>query len=407
MALTTDEQRARRLLRSFGLGSVKPYEQYVESLRQRFGPAAGRYLGVAKRRALGEAIDLYPFKNASLDLSLAISSQELQPFQEQYLGHVLRICRHAPASILDLGCESGVLTCALAKQWPNARVVGVEINKQAARVARELIARHRLKNVEITVGSISEESTLRSLSTNQFDLVSASCVFHEVLKTSSGTDDDPERFSIADTPDWKPANANSLATVRQVMGPTSVMVTSNRWQSAAWAYRWVRLTEVMNFEMDMTLSQMIVCGDERLPITVHRPAQDCSQRMRAEDILALYSERHFRSSPDCFDFTASEAEAMYLSLDAKRTIGSFTAAYHNGSGTLRQELLVSGALSALYKSTSKGYRQLLLRTLKSLPELVDLMAFDREWMSLHAEVQDSELNIDPSLRRYGIENPNS
>ena len=54
---------------------------------------------------------------------------------------VARRDRHGPIRILDLGCGSGALLCALLSEYPNATGVGVDVDPRAAALTRRNIER--------------------------------------------------------------------------------------------------------------------------------------------------------------------------------------------------------------------------------------------------------------------------
>ncbi len=58
--------------------------------------------------------------------------------------------------VLDLGCGWGAVGVAAAKAAPDGRVVMVDVNRRAARLARENLAQNRLTNAEVRVGSMFE-----------------------------------------------------------------------------------------------------------------------------------------------------------------------------------------------------------------------------------------------------------
>jgi 16S rRNA (guanine1207-N2)-methyltransferase len=54
--------------------------------------------------------------------------------------------------VLDLGCGWGAVGVAAAKSAPEGHVVLTEVNRRAARLARENLERNRVRNAEVRVG---------------------------------------------------------------------------------------------------------------------------------------------------------------------------------------------------------------------------------------------------------------
>lgn len=108
--------------------------------REPLGSAASRVQEVSTRRAAGEPLSRIVGRREFWGLSLAISSQVLDPRPEtetivEAALSILSDRRDEPLRILDLGVGSGALLCALLTEFANARGVGVDISADAIDVA--------------------------------------------------------------------------------------------------------------------------------------------------------------------------------------------------------------------------------------------------------------------------------
>ena len=81
-----------------------------------------------------------------------------------------------PNSILDLGCGGGYFTIKLAKQFPKAQVVGIDISHEAIIFAQKKLQNANVGNVVFEVPS----SNQLSYSPNSFDLVTSTLVCHHL-----------------------------------------------------------------------------------------------------------------------------------------------------------------------------------------------------------------------------------
>jgi len=79
----------------------------------------------------------------------------------------------APASILDIGCGGGGFTRRLAERFPDARVVGEDLNAAAIEFARE---RHGRSNLDFRAA----ESPAADWGRDSFDVVTATLVCHHL-----------------------------------------------------------------------------------------------------------------------------------------------------------------------------------------------------------------------------------
>lgn len=85
------------------------------------------------------------------------------------------------ARILDAGCGTGEIACALAAGFPEARVTGLDLSPESVRRARDLRNRLELDNLEIEQGNL-----LAYEPEERFDLVVAYGVLHHLPDTAEG-----------------------------------------------------------------------------------------------------------------------------------------------------------------------------------------------------------------------------
>lgn len=141
-----------------GLTKVQLYMQH-ERVLMPTERAAMREL--VRRRVAGEPV-AYLLKHKSWhELDLYVDRRVLipRPETETLLDFVLEMFRasgRAPATILDLGTGSGCLAVALAKRFPRARVMGVDLSEEALEVARVNAQRNGVTNVEFLLGDVSK-----------------------------------------------------------------------------------------------------------------------------------------------------------------------------------------------------------------------------------------------------------
>ncbi|HTT45625.1 MAG TPA: methyltransferase [Thermoplasmata archaeon] len=75
--------------------------------------------------------------------------------------------------VLDLGCGWGPVGVAAAKTATEGRVVLTDVNRRAARLARENLERNRVRNAEVRVGSLY--APVRG---ERFDVIATNPPFH-------------------------------------------------------------------------------------------------------------------------------------------------------------------------------------------------------------------------------------
>ena len=75
--------------------------------------------------------------------------------------------------VLDLGCGWGPVGVAAAKSAPDGHVVLTDVNRRAARLARENLEKNRVRNAEVRVGSMFEP-----VHDDVFDVIATNPPFH-------------------------------------------------------------------------------------------------------------------------------------------------------------------------------------------------------------------------------------
>jgi len=90
--------------------------------------------------------------------------------------------------VLDLGCGWGAIGVAAAKSATEGHVVLTDVNRRAARLARENLERNRVTNAEVRVGSL-----FGPVRAERFDVVATNPPFHAgrelILKMLGGAPD--------------------------------------------------------------------------------------------------------------------------------------------------------------------------------------------------------------------------
>lgn len=120
---------------------------------------------------VADDLSLYDFKNYSYERSMAMTLG----FDQGYLkgvGAWLEMHKDLfGESVLDVGCDNGVLTCFIAKLLPESHVLGVDRCTGSVKNAAELATKLNLSNVEFKhVCELKEE---------MFDTVVAARIFQE------------------------------------------------------------------------------------------------------------------------------------------------------------------------------------------------------------------------------------
>ena len=113
----------------------------------------------------GEYVDI-------LEANLSLAGESAAAFTDRRLAYIRRTIPLLPRRLLDFGCGTGRELPALAEAFPDAEIVGVDVSKEAIRVARRNVDDRRVKVFDTTEFAASEEA--------DFDMVYSSGVFHHI-----------------------------------------------------------------------------------------------------------------------------------------------------------------------------------------------------------------------------------
>jgi len=186
------EQKVDAFMREVGIRPMMNVDHFWKSLSRTYGTQAATFQASSNFRAVSEQTDtseyqdtvdaLYQVKNASLDFSIAISSQFTGGLHSNFLSFVASLDVDWKAkTILDLGCDNGILTAFYAKHLTDVAVLGVDRCSEAIDCANELKDRLKIPNLSFLNADAFQASVDPSLANNQWDFVFMSLCGYEEL----------------------------------------------------------------------------------------------------------------------------------------------------------------------------------------------------------------------------------
>ena len=121
----------------------------------------------------------YALKNESLETALAIESCLNTDYIRKAANWINGHKELFGKTIADIGCDTGILTCFIAKCCPESHIVGIDRGENGINVARALATKLNIQNIEFRVETFAEES-------ERFDTVFSSKTIHENLDKDGG-----------------------------------------------------------------------------------------------------------------------------------------------------------------------------------------------------------------------------
>ena len=152
---------------------------------------------VGKRRESDHTTDdylagvdhLYRLKNASLDFTTAVTSQYFGRLYASYLAMVETLgLPRAASSVLDLGCDNGILTGFYARHFSEAHVLGVDRCNEGLVCAAALRDRLCISNVSLLAADAFEDVPHPQISERQWDIIFMTLCGYEQLHRCPNTE---------------------------------------------------------------------------------------------------------------------------------------------------------------------------------------------------------------------------
>lgn len=264
------ESSVESYLRSVGIGGYQEQDAFWKRLREKHGPIAEQVAHAISAREEGEEANVYPLKNATLALSIDVTSQYYNQMYTKFLNWFRREKFPEPTHLLDVGCDNGILTCFYASLHPRAEVVGIDKCQQGIACARELAHRLQLANVRFEVCDL--QSLEGAFPERSFDLIMSTAVFHEVPEFPEDVPDS-ECASIT----MGPEDSNCARIVADLASllryGTGTMVSMERCAVAETLAWWIRVLNQAGLSVDADRSTLLRYDnmyDERetLPVVV-------------------------------------------------------------------------------------------------------------------------------------------
>ena len=359
-----NEEIVSALFKKMGLTNCIKAEKFWRGLVRQFADKAESLLSSIEQRGSGIHSNVYSIKNSSIDFANAVASQfdinKLKSFSVWFLNENLTI----GDAVLEVGCDNGILTCALASVFPLISFVGIDPCAEAIAVATERARRLGLSNIEFRVADLERYSL--EADQKKFPAIIAVAVFHELIANGQiGSDHglmgrpNPD-FGLSDHDDnWinQKTDVPSLASISSLLSKDGVFVSADRWSTSTEVLRWVRLAEHQRLKFDLNASALIEFKNETFekecfPVTVFSKRD--AEAVRACDVLAFAAYKKF---PDINVLDDNSAELLYEALERSEVI-QLEFVYKNGSGILRTHIGLAGGAGYIYKTTSLGNRKL-------------------------------------------------
>jgi SAM-dependent methyltransferase len=339
-----------------GVGLPKSEAVFVKKGRKRFGQTFDQIIRVIADRSNGVAVENpYEIKNSSLDLSLYVGEYFSSAIWRAFAQWLIHEELPTVQSVLDLGCENGVLTCLLASMWPASTVVGVDCSEAAIGAARELAARLKLENV--TFEKIDGLQFL-ARQVDKFSIITATLSMHEMLQFSPFRMEGP--YSSLEQIRLTSIDEPAIALLKQVgsaLTASGLLISLDRSPTTATTWRYVQCLQNAGLSVSIRHSSKINAkmphGTEKLPVMVAEKGGEAPKKISPDEVLSLMSIEELPQLEIAFNDDV--ADVFVRGLGHTEVMFEATAKYFDGSGVHTLRLLRTRTFLVFHDFTNHGY----------------------------------------------------
>lgn len=301
------------------------------------------------------------------ELALTFSGLRISLYQAVIDWILVCLSESNPQKILDAGCGNGILTCFLAKRFPDATIIGIDISAEGIEQARKLALNLSLTNIKFEVGDIKDFSFD---ATDSFDLI----------------------LSVAALEVTSPFLIKQLHNLCKHLSEDGLMLNFEKLSNPQIQKYFVQALGESGICADLEKSKWLsyenADGDE-----IHLPAFASTKKSDQEPIsndLAqsfLLTEFNLLSSLDLSFKQEALSELLFNQINPKQLVRGYKAGFNDGSGTYWFEQWQSGPFALLYEHTNQGYRNLRILPLYLAANFDQIF---EEWLDQTAKYADLE-----------------
>ncbi len=390
------KQKIKAYWRALGLPDDLPADQISSQLDSKFPKEFASFREIAAKRAEGvKTDDVYHLKNASLAFSLLIGAL----FRGAAHCAVMRWVSerpYSPATVLDIGCDNGLLTCFYAFLWPSATVKGVDISNDGIDRARELAALLELTNIDFETQCAENLNACEPDRT--YDLIITSTVLEDAGYFESMESDEyflDEAFDIESQKPGPPA----FREIARLLAPDGRWLGAEFLMTPHLLWRWVGALQLAGLSIERESCRRIKCDESLLSILV--AGKEVSARVSAGWAINywtrenLYTPVPIASQPN--RIVGGEALAALHRLPQKRRIAVARrwdkGAAESARETERIELFITESLVAIVRARNNMHLQVFVLEIRELDNARNA------WEKVAKEFQESGCKFQSHLQQ--------
>lgn len=355
-----------------GIKGYKNILQFWSAMDEEYGMTRARQLESAYiKLEEGDDRTFYSMIYEEFDVGLAFASLRIDLYRSFLTWFKTMMENRTSATIIDIGCGNGVLTCLLSANFPEARFIGFDISEAGIDSAVKLKKKLSLDNVEFLSGD------LNSLP-EELENIEADIAFSVAsLDPDQHFEENAVNRSLFDL--WR-----ELEQSRKQSGEDLSKLVSNLLKSNGGIFicfdKLVRPLQQMRrlqamvaagLKPDFAASTWLQYTDVQgepviLPVLLGRTESPQASPCNVLDVIGFLMRKNRLFDEGGINLSYGEdalAEVAFSYLNPKVFVQGARADYKDGSGSIWQEIWQAGPVLILFEHSNHGYRGLELHPL--------------------------------------------
>lgn len=366
-----DENFIIKYFQDLNLRPARDIDQFWKNLNKKYGKSlTDKLSNIVSERSEGRGSELYDVKNQSLSLSIDFSSYSTDLYRKYFEWFINKKGSEID-KILDIGCDNGIVTCFYGLLFPEAEVIGIDINENAIKCANELKDKLMLKNISFIKMDINEIDSY--FNGGYFDIISSVRTLHEIIER-------PETlryWSLKDVRyEFNEEHIKLLSKISRLLKQSAgQLITWERLVYIEQCMWWVELLQNAGLCVDWDKSEHIKfheVGDAQvMPLLV--ATNSCIDKSSRDDVVKFYIRSEITDANKKKEFENYAAEEVFDRFQDKELVLGLQVNYKNNSGDLRLEAWKSGETLLFYRYSNVGFRQLSIMDMSATDEIRDYL----------------------------------
>jgi|AGTN01.1.fsa_nt_gi Methylase of polypeptide chain release factors len=266
----------------------------------------------------------------------------------------------APKVIVDAGCGNGVISCYLAKLFPESKVFGFDISEAGVECAVELAKRLEVTNIEFITADANELSSKLPIEPGSVDLIISVASLGPVAREKRAVASVPI-YSVYETAQALEGSGAVSQLVSFLDRQKGLLVSYDKVGDLSSQLLWCANIQKTGLGVDLQKTSWISYDNiEQDTVTLPAIVAGLSVAQSSGNDLAAFLVSN------CLEFEnlsleygkESIAELVFSYINPKVYVDGGRAVYNDGSGTYWYEVWTAGPFALTFEHTDQGFRSL-------------------------------------------------